>query len=289
MAETLSLEAPSLKDRRIVVPEKREMDLFARMLEERGAVVIRCPMIVINDVPNPAPVEAWIRRAISGVHADFIMLTGEGLRRLAGVARRAGLEPGFITALGRMRKITRGPKPGRALRELGLKADIVAEVPTTEGVIEALRGLNLQGRRVGVQLYPDNPNAKLINFLRDRGAEADTVLPYVYGNAAEDTEVLAVISQMLKGEVDAIAFTSAPQLRRMRDVAKAAGQEARFEEALRMTKVAAVGPVVAEQLTRFGLPVAITVEDSFYMKPFATAIAEALGPKPPEVEPSEEA
>lgn len=269
---------PALQGRRIVVPEKREMDLFARMLEERGATVIRCPMITINDAPDPVPVEAWLRRAVAGEHADFIMLTGEGLRRLLGFARRAGLEVPFIGALGRMRKIARGPKPGRALREIGLKADIVAAIPTTEGVIAALEDLDLGGRRVGVQLYPDNPNHKLIGFLGERGAEADPVLPYVYGSAAEDRQVLEVIDRMLEGGVDAIAFTSAPQLRRMRDAAKAAGREARFEEALQKIKVAAVGPVVAEQLARFGLPAAITLEESFYLKPFANAIAEALGP-----------
>lgn len=269
---------PALAGRRIVVPEKREMDLFARMLEERGATVIRCPMIAINDAPDPAPVEAWLRRAVAGEHTDFIMLTGEGLRRLVGFARRAGLEAPFAEALGRMRKIARGPKPGRALREIGLKADIVAEIPTTEGVIAVLEGLELRDRRVGVQLYPENPNDRLIGFLRERGAAADPVLPYVYGSAAEDRQVLEVIDRMLEGGVDAIAFTSAPQLRRMRDAAKEAGHEARFEEALRKIKVAAVGPVVAEQLARFGLPAAITLEESFYMKPFANAIAEALGP-----------
>ena len=271
-----------LRGRRIVVPEKREMDLFSRMLEERGAAVLRCPMLSIHDAPNPAPIEAWLRRANSGLHADFILMTGEGLQRLIGVARRAGLEARFIESLGRMRKIARGVKPGRALRELGLKPDVIAETPTTEGVMATLQGLSLQGRRVGVQLYPENPNAKLINFLRSRGAEADTVLPYVYGNAAESQQILEVIDLMLKGEIDAIAFTSAPQLRRMRDTAKEAGLEAKLELALRYTKIAAVGPVMAEQLTRFGLPVAITVEENYLMKPFANAIAEALGPKPAE-------
>ena len=96
-------------------------------------------------------------------------MTGEGLRRLLGFARRLDLEPAFLNALGAARKITRGPKPVRALREIGLAADVPADEPTTEGVIAALERHDLTGRRVGVQLYPDNPNERLLKFLKVLG------------------------------------------------------------------------------------------------------------------------
>jgi len=37
----------ALAGRTIVVPERRELDLFARMLEQHGAITIRCPMVAI--------------------------------------------------------------------------------------------------------------------------------------------------------------------------------------------------------------------------------------------------
>ena len=46
----------ALADRTIVVPERRELDLFARMLKQHGAITIRCPMVAISDVPDAAPV-----------------------------------------------------------------------------------------------------------------------------------------------------------------------------------------------------------------------------------------
>jgi uroporphyrinogen-III synthase len=51
-----------LSGRRIVVPETRELGQLVRMLEERGADTVPCPMIAIRDAPDPAPVEAWLRR-----------------------------------------------------------------------------------------------------------------------------------------------------------------------------------------------------------------------------------
>ena len=38
-----------LAGRRVLVPETRELDLFQRMLEERGAEVVRCPLVAILD------------------------------------------------------------------------------------------------------------------------------------------------------------------------------------------------------------------------------------------------
>jgi uroporphyrinogen-III synthase len=51
-----------LQGRRIAVPESRELDLFAGMLERQGAVAIRCPLVSIHDVEDAAPVQVWLKR-----------------------------------------------------------------------------------------------------------------------------------------------------------------------------------------------------------------------------------
>src|SRR6476620_6610404 len=140
-----------LNGRRIVVPETRELGQLVRMLEERGAEAIPCPMIAIRDAPDAEPVAAWLRWFVKGTCDDLVLMTGEGLRRLLGLARRTELESAFLDALRTTRKITRGPKPVRALREVGLDADIPADEPTTEGIIAAMRRLDLGGRSVGIQ------------------------------------------------------------------------------------------------------------------------------------------
>jgi Uroporphyrinogen-III synthase HemD len=87
-----------LSGRRIVVPETRELGQLVRMLQERGADTVLCPMIAIRDAPDPAPVEAWLRRFAKGTCDDLVLMTGEGLRRLLGFARRFDLEPAFLSA-----------------------------------------------------------------------------------------------------------------------------------------------------------------------------------------------
>ena len=183
----------TLAGRRIVVPETRELDVFAQMLERHGAATIRCPMVAINDVPDAAPVVAWLRRFTTNPPDDLILMTGEGLGRLVGFAHRAGLEEAFMAALTKVRKITRGPKPVRRLRALGLQPDVAAEPPTTAGIIASLSGENLAGRKIAIQLYPDNPNAELFEFLRRAGASPDPVLCYVSGSESDDRRVIEVI------------------------------------------------------------------------------------------------
>ena len=272
---TPPLESRSLEGRTIAIAETRELDVFAAMLERRGAVVVRCPLVSILDAPDPAPVLRWIQQFNDGACDDLILLTGEGLRRLLACIDRnaAHLRPAFVARLGEVRKITRGPKPARALRELGLKPDIAAEVPTTAGVIAALQPLALTGRRFGVQLYGTEPNLPLVQFLAAAGASVTTVAPYVYADKADNAAVLALLERMTAGEVDVIAFTSTPQVERLFSVAA----PDQVMAALQRTQIAAVGPVVAEALARHGAAARLMPQESFFMKPLTSAMEEALG------------
>jgi uroporphyrinogen-III synthase len=198
------------------------------------------------------------------------------LQRLNKLAGPAGLADKFAAALAGVRKITRGPKPARRLRELGLKPDLPVEPPTTAGIIAALSAENLAGRRIAVQLYPDTPHTELLEFLRGAAGSVDPVLPYAYASAAEEARVVAVIREMAAGGIDLIAFTSSPQLRRLRQVARAHNCEDALAEGFAKTKLAAVGPVVAAAIEAAGGTVAVS-PDNFHMRPMVNAIVAALG------------
>jgi uroporphyrinogen-III synthase len=264
------MAAEALAGRLVAVPETRELDVFAALLERRGAQVLRCPLVRIIDAPNPAPVLAWLRQFAAGGCDDLILLTGEGLRRLLQLADRQepSLRPAVVAALGSVRRITRGPKPARALRELGLAPDIEALTPTTAGVIAALQPLDLSGRRVGVQLYGSEPNLPLIEFLRAAGSTPYCVAPSAYAASATDEAVTGLLQRMAAGEVDIIAFTSKAQIERLFQV----GPAELVRQALAATAIAAVGPVVADTLLSHGVAVDAMPEASWFMKPLTTEL-----------------
>jgi uroporphyrinogen-III synthase len=274
--------ADRLNGYRILILETREEAQFSRLLTEQGADVLQCPMFAIHDAPDPAPVEAWIRRSIDQPLDDLVLMTGEGLRRLMKVARRTGLDQKFVTALGRPRKFARGPKPGRALREIGLEPQMTTEKPTSEGVVEMLARIDLKGHRVGLQLYPDKDHGALIGAITAQGAKFDAVTPYVYDAQAADANIVTAIEEMAEGKIDAIALTNLGQVRRLIEVARAKNSEARLREGLDRTPIASVGPAVSDELKSHGLRTDIyPANDAYFMKPLISAMAAALGKNPP--------
>src|ERR1700730_12023750 len=274
--------ADRLNGYRILILETREEAQFSRLLAEQGADVVQCPMFAIHDAPDSAPVEAWIRRFIEKPFDDLVLMTGEGLRRLMKVARRMNLEQDFVATIGKARKFARGPKPGRALREIGLEPQMTTERPTSEGIAEMLARIDLRDHRVGLQLYPDKDHSALIGAITAQGAKVDSVSPYVYDAQAADTNIVTAIDEMAQGHIDAIALTNLGQVRRLIEVARAQGIEARLREGLAKTPIASVGPAVSDELKSHGLRADIyPANDAFFMKPLISAMAAALGKAPP--------
>jgi uroporphyrinogen-III synthase len=167
-----------------------------------------------------------------------------------------------------VRILTRGPKPARVLRELQLQPTFSAAAPTTTGVIETLRTIDLQGHTVGVQLYGSEPNLPLIDYLRGAGATPLPVSPYVYADAIDDAQVHELIARMAAGTVDIIAFTSMAQVNRLFTVGEARALQAAFAR----VQVAAVGPVVRDALAQQGVVANCMPEDSFFMKPLVSSM-----------------
>lgn len=274
--------ADRLNGYRILILETREEAQFSRLLTEQGADVLQCPMFTIHDAPDPAPIEAWIRRFIQKPCDDLVLMTGEGLRRLMKVARRLDVERDFIAALGKTRKFARGPKPGRALREIGLEPQVTTEKPTSEGIAEMLARIDLRGHRIGLQLYPDRDHSALIGAITAQGAEVDTVAPYVYDAQAADANIVTAIDEMAEGRIDAIALTSSGQVRRLIEVAQAHNCEDRLRDGLKRTPIASVGPVVSDELKSQGLRTDIfPANDAYFMKPLISAMAAELGKSAP--------
>lgn len=262
----------SLNGNVVAVPESRQLDVLADLLKRRGAEVLRIPLVTILDAPEQAPVERWLHQFITVPHDYFIVLTGEGLRRLRMVAERNSCSDEFVAALVEVCKICRGPKPGRVLKEMGLKPDMLGTAPTTPGIIAALDPLDLNGKRVAVQLYGENPNELLIDYLHERGAIISVVAPYIYAPDADEDKVARFISSLADGEINMMTFTSQPQLTRLQDVARKHNLEVQLAEGLSRIKVAAVGPIVADQLRAAGVTVAVVPESLFFMKPMVTAL-----------------
>lgn len=265
----------SLDGRTIALAESRQLEELAQMLQSEGATTLRYPMLNIVDAPDPTPVLAWLRELCAGRFAYVVLMTGEALRRLLRFADSDGLRDSCIAALARTKLVTRGPKPVQALKEIGLAPTQVAQTPTTDGVISALRSEPLQGQTVGVTLYGE-PNPALEQFLVSMGARVQSVMPYIYAPAMEDGRVADLIVRLESGTVDAILFTSSAQVDHLYQVAERHGLQDALRNGLERTRVAAVGPVLAVHLRSRGAPVHICPEQGFVMRNLVQHVKRAL-------------
>ena len=265
------LDSP-LQSKLVALPESRQLDVLAGLFERRRALVLRIPLVAIRDTPDQDSVDRWVRDFIVNPPDYLIILTGEGLRRLIRAARRLELGSQFVGTLGRVKKICRGPKPVQSLREVKLDAWVRAALPTTAGVIDSLRGINLRNSRVSVQLYGEDPNNQLMDYLRSCQLDACcTVAPYVYLPASENEEVKNFIQELANGRIDLIVFTSKPQVLRLFEVAELFDLISYLNRGLRETHIAAVGPVVREALQQKGCNVKIMPKSAYFMKPLLRA------------------
>ncbi|PYS02467.1 MAG: uroporphyrinogen III synthase HEM4 [Acidobacteria bacterium] len=270
--------AQPLEQLTIAILEHRFTKELSTLFERFGAKVYACPLLEEKPVENREELEEFVRQLAAGTFDAMIFLTGVGARFLVSAAESAGLKNEFLEALNKMTIVVRGPKPVAALRQFGVHVDVIPENPTTEGVIEALRTRDLAGRRVGVQLYGTR-NPQLASALEAKGANVTPVQVYAYGAAADSGAVDALITRILNGEIQVVAFTSAPQVRMLFDFAQQLGRAETLANQLRnKVVVASIGEVTSRALGEQGLTPKIVPNQS-KMGVLAQAVADYFSKK----------
>ena len=262
-----------LENRTVAITEHRYEKELTALIARSGANVISCPLLEERPVANRSELRAFIGKLIEGGFDFMVFFTGVGARFLAEEAESMGQTDQFKDALKRIQVVSRGPKPRAAMRKLGLGVDLTPEKATSEGLLELLRSEPLEGQRVGVQLY-GNPNPDFVSGLEKLGSMVSTVEVYNYGSASDRARVRRFIETLLGGEVDAIIFTSAPQVASLFSVAEGAGRSADLTDAFNgRISVAAVGEVTQRALVHRGIAVRI-LPKSPKMGPLADAVVD---------------
>jgi uroporphyrinogen-III synthase len=260
----------------VAILEHRFTKEFSTLFERFGAKVIACPLLEEKPVENRNELQEFVRHVVSGSLDIMIFLTGVGARFLISEAESLGVKDDFLNALGKLTVVVRGPKPVAALRQFGVRVDVIPDNPTTEGVIEALRTRDLHDRRVGVQLY-GTPNPQLVSALQDKGAQVTPVQVYAYGAATDSSAVGGFINRIVGGQFQVIAFTSGPQVRMLFDFAGQLRVTEALEKALKGgIVIASIGEVTSRALAERGLAAKIVPAQS-KMGALAQAVAAFYG------------
>lgn len=265
----------TLRGKTIAITEARRAAELSQLIEKLGGVPYSAP--AVREVPcqDRGPALRVLDCVCRGEVAVIIFLTGVGTRAFLKLAQEAERREALLGALGQMHVVARGPKPVAALREAGVRVDLIPAKPTSEGVLAALEGYALRGKTVAVQLYGEE-NAFLVEGLTARGANVLEIPLYEWALPENHEPLIRLIHDLLTGRVDVLAFTSSPQIKHLFAVAGRLELRDKLLGALRDTvAVAVVGPVCKAALADYGIIPQIQ-PDKGTMGALAHAIADHL-------------
>ena len=263
-------EKRPLFGRRIVVTRTRSQasELVAK-LEENGAACLEYSTIHIEPVDDYQVLDQALEDMDS---LDWILFTSLNaityfFARLNATGRDSrALASCCIGAVGRA--------TAKALQRYGIRADLIPENFTGEGLARTLINGGVEGRKI---LLPRALKAMetLPEMLDDAGAEV--IVAPVYQNVPPQGRKDELRAELESGEIDLVTFTSSSTVTNFLTMVDAA-DEAELHRLLKGVKIAAIGPVTAETVRKNGLQVDIQPEN-YTIADMVDAIADYYQPR----------
>ncbi len=239
---------------RVALFESRLAAEFANLVRKQGGEPLLGPTMVEAPLALGPELLAFAEALRAGRIDAFMVLTGVGNRKLVELLAPVMARDELRERLADVVVAARGPKAVGALRDLGVRPQVVAPEPHTwQSLLEALEArLALPGKRVGLQQY-GVPHERLTRALLERGAEVVQVPVYRW-QLPEDTGPLEhVVREICAGRVDAVLFTSGPQAGVLLEMAGRLGLEDALRAALQNMALGSVGPSCSEAMRNLEL------------------------------------
>jgi len=245
---------PGLHGLRVAVFESRLGEELANLLRKQGAEPLVGPTMVEAPLSLGPELIAFVAELRAGKVDALLVLTGVGNRKLVELVAPIMTREELQQALSSLVVAARGPKAVGALRELGVKPQVVAPEPHTwQTLLEALAAqLPLSGKRVALQQY-GVPHERLTRALQERGAVVVQVPVYRWQLPDDTAPLQRVVKQICEGTVDAILFTSGPQAGVLVEVAERMGTQDALRAALQKLVIGSVGPTCSEAMRNLEL------------------------------------
>jgi len=242
---------------RVLALESRHAKEIAKLIASYGGSATVAPAVREVALDSHEALD-FAKNLLAGKFDLVIFLTGAGARALFTAVEGSYTRRELAAALERTVVIARGVKPVSALREIGVKASLVAPEPNTWR--EVLRILDdevaathpLKGIQVAVQEY-GVPSKELLAGLRERGASVTTVPVYQWSLPEDIAPLQHAAKSIAAGELDVILLTSAIQITHLYKIAADLKMEDAVRHGLERMVIASIGPSTSERIRSLGL------------------------------------
>lgn len=218
------------------------------------------------------PLEAWIVQLMEGEFDDVIFTSAQGVALLLEMARQMEREAAFLGCLQVVRKFARGPKPARALTELGIEVDVICRGQTPETILDQLGKMDFADRVVGIQPFDQTTEAAIAALIKSLGGLPRRVLP----STTVDPIAINFFEKIEAGDVSAVCFLTERTAAWLFDACQAVGLAPKLANSLRRIPVIASEPATAI-LRRRGVHPDLTLSHATIMQPVPSDLALTLG------------
>lgn len=244
---------------RVAVTSARRAEELGALLQRRGATVTSAAAITMVPLPDDEELRANTEALIDVAPDIVIATTGIGFRGWVAAADGWGLANDLISALGKARIVSRGPKATGALRAAGLPEEWSPESESSRELLRYLVEGGIARKRIAVQLHGAtddwDPFPEFLDELRAAGAQVVPIRVYRWHSAPRNGDFDQLVAGIADEKFDAVSFTSAPAVASVLMRATELGIEDRVLAAFRSSVHAmCVGPVTARPLVRLGVP-----------------------------------
>ena len=261
---------------RVGLLEARLSSELAELVRREGGAPVCAPAVREAPVDVAPVLPALVGDLNSGRLKIVVFLTGAGATSLLDQARDAGAYELLVDALHGATIVCRGPKPAAVLRKHGIAIHVNARSPyTTAELLEVLPEALVAHNGVAL-LHDGGGNPLLVEALRARGARVRELRSYEWRLPADVEPIESLISELIAGRLDAVAFTNQVQVRHLFAVASMSGLTGALRDALaHRTIVASIGPTCSHALESEGVPPHVVASPP-KMRPLVAAIGEHL-------------
>jgi uroporphyrinogen-III synthase len=236
---------------RVLSLESRRAEEMATLIRKQQGEPTVAPSMREVDLEQHDEAFEFGRRLLNGEFDSVILLTGVGTRMLWKTLLTRFDEADLKAALQKLTVVVRGPKPSRAIREIGLVPNVQVPEPNTwRELLETMH--DRPETRIALQEY-GKPNTDLIDGLRAQGR---TVAPVrIYGwDLPEDTGPLRKAAEkLIAGGIDVVLLTTSMQMVNLMRIAEEEGIAQQVREALESACIGSIGPTTSETLEEYGL------------------------------------
>jgi uroporphyrinogen decarboxylase len=239
---------------RVTAFESRRAKEIEKLILYHGGTPILAPSM--REVPLCEATEAleFAKSLLEGQFDIIIFMTGVGTSTLFKAVSVKYEQSELLDALRKVKKVARGPKPVAALREFGLRPDLLVPEPNTwrDILVTLDKELPVNGKSVAVQEYGLS-NIALLSSLQERGATVTPVPVYRWALPEDLTPLRSAIRSIADQKTDISLFTSSQQVHHLIKVASDEGLEKQLREGLKNVLIGSIGPTTTQTLYEAGL------------------------------------